>query len=127
MKGNDIIRKISVYNVQEWEFIVAMLDKELIEKTAENFANRIPYSAFDEFAEFGLDDEIDETADCLNVLMRKASKKMWKGISKEQANTLLKSMAEMNIVSVEMPGCTKYTAKDIVKAWKDANEVGEGE
>lgn len=122
MKGNDIIRKISVNNVQEWEFIVATSDKELIEKTSENFANRIPYSAFDEF---GFDDEIDETADCLNVLMRKASKKMWKGISKEQANSLLNSMSELNIVSVKMPDCANYSAKDIVKAWKTANDPDE--
>lgn len=120
MKKNEIIRRISVDNVSEWDFIVRMLDKECIEKTAENFSegnHNLPFS------EFGLEEDRDEVADCLNVLMRKASKKMWNGISKSEANNLIESMNAIGAISVKMPDLGNYTVNDIIKSWKAANEV----
>lgn len=80
----------------------------------------------DEPDEFGLviEEELRKPnwEKCCRFLFGEASKKMWQGITKEQANELLRSMYAVKAVSVKMKNGAEYTTNGIIKCWELANK-----
>lgn len=127
MKKNEIIRKMSAFHSEKWEFVIDMLKVEVIEKIAEEYA--YASEAPSRYEEFGFKEEEpkDYVANCIDCLVSKASKEMWKQISKEQANDLLKVLYNTNVVNIKMRDGFDYTPEMIISSWKSANEAKDEE
>lgn len=121
-----IISKIYTEKPEEWRFVESMLEENQIEAiVAEYEKSKSSYN--DILADFGLSTEDEDYKkeaweECLGLLMRAASKKMWRGISREEANALLKAMYSVKASAVRMPNGTEYKTAGIIEAWENANK-----
>ena len=116
-----ISNEIATNNPQQWKFIVDKLSKECIEEIIISFYGVDKHDAFDMF---GLEKEVHEIElweKCRDFLVRKASKEMWKGFSKEQINNLLHSMYAVGATSILLQDGASYTTEEIVNTWKVVN------
>lgn len=111
----------------KWSFIVNTMTKDDIDNIVANFFKSSELDRFMDDTKISMGDVSPEPwKSCIALLMRKASAIMWKNSSKEAVNSLLRIMRELSIVRIEMPNGISYTAKEIVDAWKQANQK-EGE
>lgn len=109
-----MIKKISAKFPNEWSFIGSMLEKDIIEDTIKNFDFE---GENDVFSEFELEKEVSQEPckACVAVLMREATQEMWRRTSKEKVNNMLKSMYEINALSVKMMNGVEYTPKQLIE------------
>lgn len=124
MKKNEILDKIIVKYPDKWIFIVKMLDKLVIENIASNYAEVSEDSEQKEmFEDLGLElMPRDIPEDCMHFLLRQASVMMWRNISKDQVNSILKAMDSVNAISIRLADGNDYTARKIMEHWKKVNE-----
>lgn len=120
MNTEYILKMVDFNFKKEWEFIIGSLEKEEIQEIAEDFSGIDPFSP-DPFGMINAPSN-DYVTSCKCSLMRVASAKMWRRISKDQANSLLKAMQEIGVVDIKMPNMETYTAKEIIDSWKKANK-----
>ena len=123
MTQQEILKTVWVKYPREWEFISKTLGRETIDEIASSYEDS-ENSEFERMcSELGLEmipRNIPE--ECMHFLYRKASKAMWRGISKDQANAMLKAMYSVNAVSIKMANGADYTTREIIESWKYANE-----
>lgn len=125
MTTKELIGQIVIQSPERWEFIVSKLTNDEYYAVAQHCVNNIAArNKVNE--ELGLrdDEQIDEERaieDCRIILTREATRRMWRAISKDQANDLLRSMQAIGAVSVTMPGGIEYTPRQIVDTWRGCN------
>lgn len=105
--------EIAANSPQKWKFITSKLDKKCIEEIIHSITEGSKYDVFEEFGLEKEGKELELWEKCVDFLMRKASKEMWKEFTKEQVNSLLKSMFDMGAISVVLADGASYTAEEI--------------
>lgn len=119
----EIKKEIAANSPQKWEFIITKLDKKCIEEIIHSFAKADKHDVFEEFDIEKEGDKLEPREECLEILMRKSSKEMWKSFPKEQVNSLLESMSGMEAISVVLADGTSYTAEEIKNTWNAVNNM----